>query len=194
MKTAIDYSNLSEASVYCGTYAKYNNGDLTGQWLKFSDYSDSEEFFNACKELHSDEIDPEFMFQDYENFPENLYSESLSEGDVDKIYELVDFVAKIDGWDDSDWLNAHNTYCQESGDPDNQIYDFDDEFFNTYFEGRPMEAARAASFGQMNWSDDYITFNGYGNLESIDKWSLMNHIDQEEIVKDMIENPRNYNI
>jgi len=193
MATQIDYSNLSEASVYCGTYAKYNNGDLTGKWLKFSDYNDSEEFFNACKELHSDEADPEFMFQDFENLPEKLYSESLSEGDVDKIYELVDFAAKIDGWDDSDWLSAHNTYCGES-DPDNQIFDFDDDFFNIYFDGKPMEAARAASFGQVNWSDDYIKFNGYGNLESIDKWSLMSHIDQEEIIKDMIENPRNYNL
>ncbi len=47
-------------------------------------------------------------------------------------------------------------------------YDFDDDFFDTYFEGKPMEAVRATFFGNVqNWSDEYIRFNGYGNLESL---------------------------
>ena len=67
---------LSEASVYVGTYGKYNNGSLFGAWLDLSDYADKEEFYEACRELHKDEEDAEFMFQDYENIPENLISES----------------------------------------------------------------------------------------------------------------------
>ena len=118
----------------------------------------------------------------------------MSEKDVDKIYEYVELGEKISGWNDSDWLSAHNTYCSESGDPDNQIHVFDEEFFNTYFEGRPMDAARATNFGTVNWNDDYITFNGYRNLESISKYSLDSKIDKEEIVKDMLENPKNYNL
>ena len=43
---------LSEAKVYVGTYAKYNNGSLFGAWLDLSDYSDKEEFYEACRELH----------------------------------------------------------------------------------------------------------------------------------------------
>ena len=46
---------LSEAKVYVGTYAKYNNGSLSGAWLDLSDYSDKEEFYEACRELHKDE-------------------------------------------------------------------------------------------------------------------------------------------
>ena len=42
---------LSEAKVYVGTYAKYNNGSLFGAWLDLSDYSDKEEFYEACREL-----------------------------------------------------------------------------------------------------------------------------------------------
>ena len=38
---------LSEAKVYVGTYAKYNNGSLSGAWLDLSDYSDKEEFYEA---------------------------------------------------------------------------------------------------------------------------------------------------
>ena len=48
---------LSEAKVYVGTYAKYNNGSLSGAWLDLSDYSDKEEFYEACRELHKDEED-----------------------------------------------------------------------------------------------------------------------------------------
>ena len=50
--------------VYVGTYAKYNNGNLFGEWLELDDYSDEDEFLEACRELHSDEEDPELMFQD----------------------------------------------------------------------------------------------------------------------------------
>ena len=46
---------LSEASVYVGTYGKYNNGSLFGAWLDLSDYADKEEFYEACRELHKDE-------------------------------------------------------------------------------------------------------------------------------------------
>lgn len=58
---------FQEASVYCSTYAKYNAGSLYGEWMRLADYSDYEEFCEAIKELHKDEEDPEFMFQDCEN-------------------------------------------------------------------------------------------------------------------------------
>ena len=54
---------LSEAKVYVGTYGKYNNGSLFGAWLDLSDYSDKEEFYEACRELHKDEEDAEYMFK-----------------------------------------------------------------------------------------------------------------------------------
>ena len=57
---------LSEARIYVGTYAKYNEGSIFGKWMDLSDYSGSEEFYDACRELHSDEEDPEMMFQDWE--------------------------------------------------------------------------------------------------------------------------------
>ena len=63
----MEVTTLSAASVYVGTYAKYNNGSLSGAWLDLSEYSDKEEFYEACRELHGDEEDAEFMFQDWEN-------------------------------------------------------------------------------------------------------------------------------
>lgn len=79
----VDYSD--NPKLYCGTYGKYNNGSIAGKWLDMTDYDDAEEFFAACRELHKDEADPEFMFQDFECFPESLYSESMSTKDVEPI-------------------------------------------------------------------------------------------------------------
>lgn len=62
--------------VYVGTYRKYNNGSLFGDWLDLSDYDSKKEFFAACRELHNDEEDPELMFQDWEDIPGNLITES----------------------------------------------------------------------------------------------------------------------
>ena len=81
--------SLFNPRLYVGTYAKYNNGSIDGKWLDLNDYSNAEEFYDACSELHSDEDDPEFMFQDFEGFPSDMYSES---GDVSDIYKLIDFV------------------------------------------------------------------------------------------------------
>lgn len=48
-----------------------------------------------------------------------------------------------------------------------EVYDNDDEFFNTFFQNNVLEAVRAVSFGDYHYSDDYVKFNGYGNLESM---------------------------
>lgn len=78
-----------EPTLYCGTYAKYNDGSIAGKWLKLNDYPDAEAFLTACRDLHRDEPDPELMFQDFEGFPKDLYGESLSPEDLRKIYDWV---------------------------------------------------------------------------------------------------------
>lgn len=67
---------MTTSQVYVGTYAKYNNGSLQGEWLKLEDYQGKDEFLAACRELHKDEKDPELMFQDHEGIPQGLISES----------------------------------------------------------------------------------------------------------------------
>ncbi len=75
--------------LYVGTYQKYNAGSIQGAWLSLSDYDNAEQFYKACAELHKDEDDCELMFQDFEGFPEDMYSES---GGVEELYELIDFI------------------------------------------------------------------------------------------------------
>lgn len=68
-------TTLTAPAVYVSTYKKYNNGSLDGEWVKLTDFADYDEFMDYLRELHSDESCPEFMFQDFEGFPRELYSE-----------------------------------------------------------------------------------------------------------------------
>jgi len=74
------------AKVYVGTYGKYNEGSIAGGWLDLADYPKYNDFLNACKALHEDEQDPEFMIQDTEDFPDGLdCMEWIGESDFNDI-------------------------------------------------------------------------------------------------------------
>jgi len=72
--------------VYVGTYAKYNNGSIAGAWVDLTRFDNADEFEEFCRELHKDEEDPEFMIQDFENFPNAYYDEG---GLPDSIWEFL---------------------------------------------------------------------------------------------------------
>ena len=127
--TTNNISNLSEAKIYVCTYKKYNEGSIFGEWLDLSDYSDKEEFLQACAELHKDETDPEFMFQDYENIPECFISESsISE----KLFDIINRIDEIDN------IEAFETYLNwrgcdlENDDFDSLKSDFEDAYIGEY--------------------------------------------------------------
>ena len=134
----MEATTLSAARVYVGTYAKYNNGSLYGAWLDLSDYSDKEEFYEACRELHEDEEDSEYMFQDWENVPEGLIGESwisenffalrnavedLSEEDADDLIKAFqdEYIGQYD--DEEDFATQIVAECYELPD-----------FAETYFD------------------------------------------------------------
>ena len=77
-------------SVYVGTYSKYNRGSIGGAWLDLEDYGDKDEFMKACQELHADEYDPEFMFQNYEGIPSQFITECSVKAEFwDYMYSTV---------------------------------------------------------------------------------------------------------
>jgi antirestriction protein len=83
------------ARIYVGTYAKYNSGSIAGAWLDLEDYSDKEEFLAACADLHKDESDPELMFQDHEDIPAGMVSESHISDEVWQWLELSEHEREI---------------------------------------------------------------------------------------------------
>ena len=116
---------MAQVKVYVGTYAKYNNGSIAGEWLDLSDYSDEDEFFTACAEIHSDEEDPEFMFQDWEGPDFGMISESGIDSQIFEILQL----------DEND-LEILEAWVSNGNDPD-------------------IDAARDAYQGEYNSDEDF---------------------------------------
>ena len=106
-------------ALYCGTYGKYNSGNLSGIWVDVSTFDDYEDFVNFCLAIHADESEPELMYQDFENMPDSLYHESMGEEGFNKIAEYCELcdeysVEAVDDfleWDSTEDLdNMHDAY------------------------------------------------------------------------------------
>ena len=77
-------------ALYCGTYGKYNEGNLGGMWVNVSTVGSYEDFINFCKAIHADENDPELMYQDFANMPRSLYHESMGAEEFENILKYCD--------------------------------------------------------------------------------------------------------
>lgn len=105
----------------------------------------------------------------------------------DKLVELF-----VDGYDNcelSSKIEIHNIYIREAdGGWEYEIESNDEDFFNTFFEGKPMEAVRASYYGDFRYNDDWVWFDTYGNLSSGDNEEELPLRDAEEMAEWYIEN------
>lgn len=114
---------ILDAAVYCGTYKKYNEGSLDGGWLRLGRYQNGAAFLEACKKLHADESDPEFMYQDSEYLPDEFYSESCI---YPEVFEVIQAIKQMN----SDKQAAFADFCERGACiPD--MFDVE-EFLLTY--------------------------------------------------------------
>ena len=69
-----------------------------------------------------------------------------------------------------------------------EFWENDEEFFNTFFDN-PMEAIRATYYGDYNYNDEYVKFNGYGNIDSYSEYERIEEIKDniDDIVDNLIE-------
>jgi antirestriction protein len=142
--------------IYVGSYAKYNSGSIAGKWLNLEDYSDKDKFLEACRDLHKDESDPEFMFQDYEGFPKSLYSESsVSE----KLWDWLELDE-----DDRELLAVYQDNIDSDGD---------------------IDTARDTFWGRFNSEEDWAAnfLEDTGQLQEVPE-NLRNYIDFEAYARD----------
>lgn len=112
---------LDAACIYVGTYRKYNEGSIFGAWIDLEKVYDYEELLKVCSKLHSDEEDPEFMVQDFQNFPKDFYYECLDEDDFDKIKAYLEL---------GNEKEAYEAYLEATGDED--ISNFRDRYMGEW--------------------------------------------------------------
>lgn len=95
----------------------------------------------------------------------------------------------LESLSNSDLVSIWNEFAREQR-PDDEIYFNDEEFFNVFFDGRIMDAIRAISYGEYDYSHEYVIFNGYANLETFN--DPTGNIDINELAEDILENEQNY--
>jgi len=148
---------MSNFRIYVGTYEKYNNGSIAGAWVDIEDMTE-QEFAEAIEELHSDEEDPEYMFQDYE-VPE-AFQNLVSEHGIDDEF-----------WHIKDWYNEQSETQQEAFDA----------FVNLGNDPDPVRF-EDAYLGQYDSEAEFCEqlYDETGQLENIDQ-TLLNCIDWDMV-------------
>lgn len=169
--------NLEDAQIYVGTYAKYNDGSLFGKWLQLSDYSDLEEFYEACKDLHKDEVDPELMFQDWEYIPEALVCECwLSEN----FFDLRGAVNGLDADQQEAFMVwcAHGSYDIASEDASGLLNKFRDDYCGKYKSEEDYAYEHVESCYELpEFAQAYFDYDKFAReLFSTDYWCEDGHV------------------
>ena len=167
----------SQPAVYVGTYHKYACGSLFGAWIDLSCFTDADDLLAACRELHKDEREPELMFQDFQGFPDCLYSESMG---TERMQEILDYV-NIDE-DERDILEAYIDLNGKHGSIDELNTAAQEAFLcrlkpymikHNFFPGQEEEA-----FGQ------FLADSGYVNIP--DDTPLSSYFDYKRYGRDML--------
>ena len=131
---------LSEARIYVGTYAKYNNGSLQGEWVELSDFYDLDGFIEHCAEIHKDEEEPEYMFQAWEEIPEGLIGEGHLE---ENFFELRDELDRLNDTEkEAFWMWAEG----ESIDLTKEVYNLVKSFQYAYMDSYESKEDFAKDF------------------------------------------------
>ena len=97
--------------------------------------------------------------------------------------EILEIIFEMN---ENELVQLNNEYCQSANYTDDEIFDNDKDFFLTFFENDTIGAVRAVSYGNYNYSHNYVKFNGYGNLESFSYFSTNDLCENVEIMAEYI--------
>lgn len=126
---------------YVSTYQKYQNGSLEGKWVNLDQFDNAENFIKYCRELFNDEEEPEFMFQDWENVPDFISSESMNERKLERLFEFLSM--------NESEKSIIVAYVDATG---NWETDFQD-IFDSYYGSADSEAEFAEEYTREHYSE-----------------------------------------
>ena len=108
-----------------------------------------------------------------------MLKEKLQELLLEDTGYLMTIVEELNSWNDSlDYL---------------RVYENDEEFFRMFFSNDPMELARMIYYGDYKYINEYVRFNGYGNLESLSDYQYKQELKDNinEIIDELMKNYNN---
>jgi hypothetical protein len=82
--------------------------------------------------------------------------------------------------------NAYAINCNLYGD---EIFANDEEFFEMFYPkaGDGLNVAKAVCFGDYKYHDDWVTFDGYGNLKSYSYIDIDKLCEMAETIAEYVE-------
>lgn len=99
--------------------------------------------------------------------------------------KLIDsIIDQIKEMDSNKLIELNNLFCQSAHYFDDEVFENDEYFFDTYFHNRPFEVARSTFYGDYNFSHDFVRFDGYGNLKSFQYFDVN---DLPELIQNIAE-------
>lgn len=84
-----------------------------------------------------------------------------------KAKEIKDYINNE--MDSIDVINLWNDCIEDKNILDDKIYNNGEDFFEEMFSS-PYDAVRAVAYGEYTLNDNYIAFDGYGNIVTFDYW------------------------
>lgn len=92
-------------------------------------------------------------------------------------YTSISAILRSEAFEDfiEDFIDDYGMDFISELDPDEAVYPME-ELDNILHGMAPMDILRMGVFGDITWTDEYFTFNGYGNIETISKYNLHNHL------------------
>lgn len=209
----LESANISSddtISVYVGTWGKYNDGSIDGEWVDLSDFNTPEEFKEYCYgQLHADEEDAELMFQDVEgpSWVHEVISEYGMNYDMVWGWLALDDYEKpvVDGYIELYGINGFNDFDElveaaQDAYRGGEGQDFDDWVQDDFSETMGHMSVSDFLDRYYNWVDFdnakmYMDNDGYGYNEEEDDYDEIDDDAAEEwvrmgysTVQDLIDN------
>ncbi len=95
----------------------------------------------------------------------------------------------INNMDQNELVELNNLYCQSANIYDSEVFSNDEEFFSMFYPnaGDGLKVAQAVFYGDYNYSHDWVTFNGYGNLQSYGYFTTDDLCEHVSVIAEYIE-------
>lgn len=77
-------------------------------------------------------------------------------------------ILEINGFNDKELKDLNNIFCSLTNSEDDMIYDNDQEFFDMFFSNNALGAIKKTHYGNYNYPESFVKFNGYDNIVSIE--------------------------
>lgn len=139
-------------------WKSYNNGIGNWKWFDMDEMDEIEEYINELEEQGLEEV----FICDYE------CSHKLAINNYTNIASVLNLVNSLDEIEEA----------IEERIAERDIFGMD-EFEEVFSDYKPTQLATVIHFGEYNPSDDYFTFDGYGNIKTL------NTFEYRELIADI---------